>query len=52
MHRFKRIFKTGIKVASIAGGTGTVLGFGYLQYVNNVLGPINIEHDEAITYYK
>ena len=43
MHRVKRFLKTGLKLAAISGVSATVLGYGYLQYINTVLGPINLE---------
>ena len=52
MHRLKRFFKIGFKVAAIGGLSGSILGYGYLQYVNSILGPINMNYDEAVNYYK
>ena len=52
MHRFKRFFKTGLKVAGIGAVSSAVFGYGYLQYVNSKLGPITLDYDEAMTYYK
>lgn len=51
----KKIFKsiaTGLKVVGVSAITLSTLGYGYLQYVNSIMGPINIQKDEAISFYK
>ena len=52
MQNFKKIAKTGLKVATISTISISALSYGYLQYINSILGPINIQYDEAISYYK
>ena len=52
MHRFKKLFMTGLKISTITIATTSVASFGYLQYINTVLGPIDLRYDEAISFYK
>lgn len=30
----------------------SITGFAYLQYVNSIIGPISIDKNEAVSYYK
>ena len=52
MQRGKKIAKTTLKVAIIGATIGGVLGYGYLQYINSSIGPLNINYDNAMMYYK
>ena len=46
------LFKSGLKYASITLGFGSMIGFGYLQYVNSILGPVDIDKTNALFFYK
>lgn len=46
------LFKSGLKYASITFGFGSIIGFGYLQYVNSILGPVDIDKSDALSFYK
>lgn len=52
MNKAFSLFKTGFKFASITLGIGSLCGFGYLQYVNSIIGPVDIEKDNALSFYK
>ena len=48
----KKLVKTGLKILAVSSISASVLGYGYLQYINSILGPTNIQYDDAISYYK
>lgn len=52
MNRFGKYIKRGIKGFLITGVTVSAASYGYLQYVNSIIGPLNINKEEAIAYYK
>lgn len=52
MNRFGKYIKSAFKVLFISGVTISTASYGYLQYVNSIIGPLNINQDEAIAYYK
>ena len=52
MNKAFSLFKTGLKYTSITLGFGSLFGFGYLQYVNSILGPVDIDKADALSFYK
>lgn len=52
MNKAFSLFKTGLKYVSITLGFGSLCGFGYLQYVNSILGPVDIDKNDALSFYK
>jgi hypothetical protein len=52
MNKALNFFKKGLKY-SLHGGTAIAVGcYSYLQYVNSILGPINIDKQNSLDYYK
>lgn len=37
--------KTALKIVAIGGLSGTILGYGYLQYISSVIGPISLNRE-------
>jgi hypothetical protein len=52
MKRGLKYLKTGAKIFALGFGASTTMGYVYLQYVNSQIGPIDLDHDEAINFYK
>lgn len=43
MYKITKIIKKSLYYTSIGLGLASIGGFAYLQYVNSILGPINID---------
>ena len=52
MNKALNFFKKGLKYSLLGGSAITVGCYGYLQYVNSILGPIKIDKQNALDYYK
>lgn len=55
MFRLKKFFSFAGKsmmVLSVASAAAGTLGFAYLQHVNSIIGPINVNKDDALQHYK
>jgi hypothetical protein len=44
--------KKGLKIGAYSTIGFSITGFAYLQYVNSIIGPISIDKNEALSYYK
>jgi hypothetical protein len=51
MNKVLSLARRGLKIAAYSAIGLSVAGFGYLQYINSVIGPIGIEKGEATSYY-
>ena len=45
------ILGKGLKYISIVGAASLALSFGYLQYVNSQVGPIDVNKEFLVKYY-
>lgn len=52
MNKALNFFKKVLKYSLLGGSAITVGCYGYLQYVNSILGPIKIDKQNALDYYK
>jgi hypothetical protein len=52
MNKTFRLLKQGLKYSFYCSTALAVSGYAYLQYVNSVLGPISIDKQNALDFYK
>ena len=52
MRRVVKHLKLGLKMAAVSSVAGSALGYAYLQYVNSIIGPIDLDYDRATNYYR
>jgi hypothetical protein len=52
MNKVFNLIKKGLKYSFYCTTALTVTGYAYLQYVNSALGPINIDKQMALDFYK
>jgi hypothetical protein len=52
MSKFYRLIKRGLQLTTISVTFGSIGGYAYLQYINSILGPIDIDKENAMAFYK
>jgi len=52
MNKALNFVKKSLKYCLFGSTVLTIGGYGYLQYINTLLGPINIDKQTALDYYK
>jgi hypothetical protein len=51
MNKVNKYLKKGLAWGSLIILGGSITGGAYLWHINSIIGPINIEKDNAISYY-
>lgn len=52
MSNMLMFLRRGIKMITTSALTLTVLSYGYLQYINSIIGPLHVDKQNAIEFYK
>lgn len=52
MNKFFGLARTGLKYTFYCTTAISISAYAYLQYVNSQLGPIRIDKDNALNFYK
>ena len=52
MNKLLKVIRKGLVFTAASLTTASLGGFAYLLYVNSILGPIDIDKHEAISFYK
>ena len=52
MRKAINILKKSLKIAAYSTVGFSITGFAYLQYVNSIIGPISIDKNDAVSFYK
>ena len=51
MQKYLKTLGSGLKYAAYLGLGSVAVGFGYLQYINSQIGPIDVNRDETTKFY-
>lgn len=43
MNNMLRSLVRGVKILTVSAATLSILSYGYLQYINSIIGPLNVD---------